>query len=41
MLMSNIVIYEDGNVVLPISFEEDNFWLRQNEIAELFEKIEQ
>ncbi len=36
--MSEIVIYEDGNIELPISFEEENFWLRQSEISELFGK---
>jgi len=28
---SEIVIYENGNIVLPLSFEEENFWLRQDE----------
>jgi len=36
--MSEIIIYEDGNIELPISFDEENFWLRQNEISELFDK---
>jgi hypothetical protein len=36
--MSEIVIYEDGNIELPISFNEETFWLRQNEISELFGK---
>ena len=36
--MNEIVIYEDGNIELPISFEEENFWLRQSEISELFGK---
>jgi len=36
--MSEIVIYEDGNVELPISFDEENFWLRQSEISKLFDK---
>jgi len=36
--MSEIIIYEDGNIELPISFDEENFWLRQNEILELFGK---
>jgi len=36
--MSEIIIYEDGNIELPISFDEESFWLRQNEIAELFDK---
>ena len=38
MMVSEIVLYEDGNVVLPLSFEEENFWLRQDEIAKLFDK---
>jgi len=36
--VSEIVIYEDGNIELPISFDEENVWLRQSEIAELFDK---
>lgn len=36
--MSEMVIYEDGNVELPVSFDEDNFWLRQSEISKLFDK---
>jgi len=36
--MSEIVIYEDGNIELPVSFDEETFWLRQNEIANLFDK---
>lgn len=29
--MSEIVIYEDGNVELPISFDEETFWLSQDD----------
>jgi len=36
--MREIIIYEDGNIELPVSFDEDTFWLRQNEIANLFDK---
>ena len=36
--MSEIMIYEDGNVELPISFDQESFWLRQNEISKLFGK---
>jgi len=36
--MNEIIIYEDGNVELPVSFDEETFWLRQNEISELFGK---
>jgi len=36
--MNEIIIYEDGNVELPVSFNEENFWLRQNEISDLFGK---
>ena len=36
--MSEIMIYEDGNIELPISFDEENFWLRQSEISQLFGK---
>jgi len=38
MSASEIIIYEDGNVELPVSFDEENFWLRQNEISDLFGK---
>jgi len=36
--MSEIVIYEDGNVELPISFDEENFWLSQADLVNLYEK---
>ena len=36
--MSEIVIYEDGNIELPISFDEENFWLSQTDLIKLFEK---
>ncbi len=36
--MSEIVIYEDGEVELPISFDEENFWLSQADLIILFEK---
>ena len=34
--MSNIVIYEDGEVHLKLSLEEDTFWLDANDIADIF-----
>ncbi len=36
--MSDIVIYEDGNVELKTTVESETVWLRQNEIATLFDK---
>jgi len=36
--MSDIVIYEDGNVEITVAFEKETVWLRQNQIAEIFEK---
>jgi len=36
--MSDIVIYEDGNVEVNVEFQNDTVWLRQNQIAEIFEK---
>ncbi len=36
--MSDIVIYEDGNVELKATVESESIWLRQNEIAKLFGK---
>ena len=36
--MSDIVIYEDGNVELKATLENETVWLRQNQIAEIFEK---
>jgi hypothetical protein len=32
------VIYEDGNIELPISFEEETFWLSQADLVSLYEK---
>ena len=36
---SPIVLYstEEGNVVVPVRFEDEDFWLAQKAIAELFE----
>ena len=36
--MSDIIIYEDGNVELKATVESESIWLRQNEIAALFGK---
>jgi len=36
--MGEIVIYEDGNIELPISFDEENFWLSQADLVSLYEK---
>jgi prophage maintenance system killer protein/phage regulator Rha-like protein len=36
-MMSDIVIYEDGNVELKATVENDTIWLNQQQIAELFE----
>ncbi len=36
--MSDIVIYEDGNVEINVEFKNDTVWLRQNQISEIFEK---
>ena len=36
--MSEIVIYEDGDVALPISFDAEDFWLSQADLIKLFEK---
>jgi len=36
--MSDIVIYENGNVELKTTIENETIWLRQNQIAELFDK---
>ena len=36
--MSEIVIYEDGNIELPISFDAEDFWLSQADLMQLFEK---
>ncbi len=35
--MSDIIIYEDGNVELKATVENESVWLNQNQIAELFE----
>ncbi len=36
--MSDIVIYEDGNIELKVEFDGETVWLRQNEIARIFDK---
>ncbi len=36
--MSDIIIYESGEVALSTTVENDTIWLRQNQIAELFGK---
>ena len=36
--MSEIVIYEDGDIALPISFDAEDFWLSQSDLIKLFEK---
>ena len=36
--MSDIVIYEDGNVELKATLENETVWLNQKQIAEIFEK---
>jgi prophage maintenance system killer protein/prophage antirepressor-like protein len=36
--MSEIVIYEDGTVELPVSFEKENFWLSQADLVSLYER---
>ena len=34
--MSDIVIYEDGEIHLKLSLEKDTFWLDANDIANIF-----
>jgi len=36
--MSEIVIYEDGDIELSISFDNEEFWLSQSDLVRLFEK---
>lgn len=36
--MSNIVIYEDGNVELQAEFDGETVWLSQNEMVQLYDK---
>ena len=36
--MSDIVIYEDGNIKLNVEFDGESVWLRQDEIAQIFDK---
>lgn len=36
--MGDIVIYEDGNITLNVEFDGETVWLRQNEIAQIFDK---
>lgn len=35
--MSDIVIYENGNIELKATVEHETLWLNQKQIAELFE----
>lgn len=35
--MSDVVVYNDGELELKISINEENIWLNQVQIAELFE----
>jgi len=34
----NIIVYEDGEIELKISVQQDTIWLTQKQIAELFDK---
>jgi prophage antirepressor-like protein len=34
----NIIVYENGEIELKVSVEQDTIWLRQKQIAELFDK---
>ncbi|MEA3353200.1 MAG: hypothetical protein U9Q33_05260 [Campylobacterota bacterium] len=36
--MENIVIYNEGEIELKVPINNDNIWLRQNQIADIFEK---
>ena len=36
--MSDMIIYNDGNIELNIEFDGHSVWLRQNEIAKIFDK---
>ncbi len=36
--MSDIVIYEDGNVELQVEFDGETIWLNQTELVKLFDK---
>ena len=35
---NNIVVYDNGEIELKVSVENESIWLRQNEIAMLFNK---
>ena len=36
--MSDIIIYDDGNIELNIEFDGETVWLNQNELVQLFDK---
>jgi hypothetical protein len=36
--MSDIIIYEDGNLELKVEFDGETVWLSQNELVQLFDK---
>lgn len=34
--LSNLVVYNDGELELKVSVEKDSVWLNRNQLAELF-----
>ena len=36
--MSDIVIYDDGNIELNLAFDGETVWLNQSELVQLFDK---
>ena len=36
--MSNVVVYNDGELVLKVSVEQESVWLNRNQLSELFDR---
>ena len=36
--MSNMVVYNDGEIELKVSVDEETVWLNRNQISDLFER---
>jgi len=37
-MQNQIIVYEDGEIELKVSIENETIWLRQDKIAKLFNK---
>ena len=37
-MMSDMVVYNDGEIELKVSVDEETVWLNRNQISDLFER---